>query len=154
VLTISGVDGLRKREGSVLGVSKWLELDQALVDAFAEVTRDDFWIHIEPERAKADAPFGGTIVHGLFTLSLGPGFSYELYEVTGFQFSVNYGFERIRFPAPVPTGSRVRMKAELSAVEVREGGAKTRITQTFECSGSEKPVCVAEAIVSYFLDAP
>jgi acyl dehydratase len=148
MLTIEGVEGLRERLGTELGVSGWLELPQSDVDAFAAVTRDEYWIHTAPERARA-GQFGGTIVHGLMTLGLGPGFSYEIYEVTGFAVGVNYGYGKVRFPAPLPVGSRLRMRAALTAVEEVRDGTQTTVTQTFECEGLERPVCVAESLARY-----
>jgi acyl dehydratase len=118
---------------------------QERIDAFAESTEDFQWIHVDAERAK-DTPFGGTIAHGLFTLSLGPRFSYELFEVSGFTFGLNYGYGKVRFPAPVPVGSRLRMRATLQAVEDVPGGVQFAILQTFEIEGGAKPVCVAEAL--------
>jgi acyl dehydratase len=148
-LTIAGVDDLRARVGQELGVSSWHEVAQDEIDAFAQVTGDDYWIHVDPERARS-TPFGSTIAHGLLTLSLGPRFSYEIYEVGGVDFAVNYGYGRVRFPAPVPVGSRVRMRAELTAVDEVPGGVQVTVTQTFEREGAEKPVCVAEALGRYF----
>jgi acyl dehydratase len=148
-LTIAGVEDLRARVGQELGVSAWHEVDQGEIDAFAKVTGDDYWIHVDPERARS-TPFGSTIGHGLLTLSLGPRFSYEIYEVSGVDFAVNYGYGRVRFPAPVPVGSRVRMRAELTAVDEVSGGVQVTVTQTFEREGAAKPVCVAEALGRYF----
>ncbi|HKG03892.1 MAG TPA: MaoC family dehydratase, partial [Conexibacter sp.] len=115
-LALHGVEELRSRLGQELGVSGWHEVTQEEIDAFAQVTGDDYWIHVDPDRARS-TPFGSTIAHGLLTLSLGPRFSYEIYEVTGVAFGVNYGFGRVRFPAPLPVGSRVRMRATLTAVD-------------------------------------
>jgi acyl dehydratase len=150
VRTINGVEELQGLVGEELGVSEWLTIDQAEVDTFATTTRDEYWIHTDPERAAKDSPFGGTILHGLFTLSLGPGFSYEIYEIKGFGVGVNYGYGKVRFPAPVPVGSRVRMRAALTAVDEVGGGIQVTVTQTFECEGTEKPVCVAESLARLF----
>jgi acyl dehydratase len=145
MLTISGLDELRNKVGEELGVSEWHEVTQERIDAFAEATGDDQWIHVDPERA-ADTPFGGTIAHGLYTLSLGPRFGYDMFTLEGVTFGVNYGYDRVRFPAPVPVGSRVRMRATLDSVDDVPGGVQFKVTQTFEIEGGEKPVCVAEAL--------
>ena len=150
-LTLHGVEELRSRLGQELGVSAWHQVTQEEIDAFAQVTGDDYWIHVDPDRARS-TPFGSTIAHGLLTLSLGPRFSYEIYEVTGVAFGVNYGFGRVRFPAPLPVGSRVRMRATLTAVDDVPGGVQITVTQTFQRDGSDKPVCVAEALGRMFTD--
>src|SRR6478736_8103783 len=112
MLTISGPEELKAKVGEELGVSDWHEVTQERVNAFAEATEDFQWIHVDEERAK-DTPFGGTIAHGLYTLSLGPKFSYDLFEVAGVAFGLNYGYEKVRFPAPLPVDSKVRMRATL-----------------------------------------
>jgi acyl dehydratase len=145
MLTITGPDELRAKIGEELGVSEWHEVTQEAVNAFAESTEDFQWIHVDPERAK-DTPFGGTIAHGLYTLSLGPKFSYAMFSLEGFSFGLNYGYDRVRFPAPVPVGSRIRMRATLSKVDEVPGGLQMTITQTYETEGGEKPVCVAESL--------
>src|SRR5437764_13289252 len=134
MLTSTGPDELRAKIGSELGVSDWHEITQERVNAFAEATEDFQWIHVEPERAK-DTPFGGTIAHGLYTLSLGPKFTFELFSIDGFAFGLNYGYGKVRFPAPVPVGSRVRMRATLSNVEDVPGGVQITVTQMFETEG-------------------
>ena len=149
MLTINGIADLRERVGQELGVSEWYEITQERIDAFARDTGDTYWIHTDPERARS-TPFGSTIAHGLLTLSLGPMFSYEIYKVTGIDFGVNYGYGRVRFPAPLPVGSRVRMRAKLSNVEEVPGGIQVTVTQTFEREGHDKPVCVAEALGRMF----
>ena len=143
--TINGIDELKTRVGDELGVSDWREVAQADIDAFAEVTGDDQWIHVDPERAK-DTPFGGTIAHGYFTLSLAPVFSYELFELTGVAMGINYGTNKVRFPAPLPVGSKVRMRMALQDVSDIPGGAQLTMLLTFEREGGEKPVCVAETL--------
>jgi len=145
MITINGLDELKAKVGEELGVSEWHEVTQEKIDEFARVTGDDQWIHVDPERAK-DTPFGGTIAHGFYTLSLGPAFSYKMFTLEGFAFGVNYGANRVRFPAPLPVGSKVRMRAELTLVEDVPGGAQLTVTQTFEREGGEKPVCVAESL--------
>jgi acyl dehydratase len=145
VLTINGIDDLKSRVGQELGVSDWHEVTQEKVDEFARVTGDDQWIHVDPERAK-ETPFGGTIAHGYYTLSLGPRFSYDMFTMEGIAFGLNYGLGKVRFPAPLPVGSKVRMRATLSDVSDIPGGVQMTITQTYEIDGGEKPVCVAEAL--------
>jgi len=145
MLTISGIDELKTKVGEELGVSDFYEVTQERIDAFAEASGDHQWIHVDPERA-SETPFGGTIAHGLFTLSLGPRFGYDMFTIENVAFALNYGFGRVRFPAPVPVGSRLRMRATLSAVDDVPGGVQFTVTQTFEIEGGEKPVCVAEAL--------
>ena len=147
--TLTGPDEVKAAVGQELGVSDWYEVTQATIDEFAEVTGDHQWIHVDPERA-AQTPFGGTIAHGLFTLSLGPKFSYEIMDMQGFAFGVNYGYGRVRFPAPLPVGSKVRMRAALTNVDDVPGGIQITVTQTFEREGEEKPVCVAESLARLF----
>jgi acyl dehydratase len=150
VRTINGLDELNRLVGEELGVSDWLKIDQAEVDTFATTTGDEYWIHTDPERARRESPYGGTILHGLFTLSLGVGLGREIYAIEGFGVGVNYGYQKVRFPAPVPVGSAVRMRATLAAVDEVAGGVQVTVTQTFECEGSEKPSCVAESVVRLF----
>jgi acyl dehydratase len=145
MLTISGIDELKAKVGEELGVSEWREVTQDAIDAFAEVTGDHQWIHVDPERA-AQTPWGGTIAHGLYTLSLGPQFTFALFTIEGFAFGLNYGYNKVRFPAPLPVGSRVRMRAALTSVEDVPGGVQLTITQTFEREDEDKPVCVADAV--------
>ena len=146
---INGLDGLKSRVGEELGVSEWHEVTQERVDAFAEATGDFQWIHVDPERAK-ETPFGGTIAHGLYTLSLGPKFSYDMFTVEGIAFGLNYGYNKVRFPAPLPVGSQVRMRATLSEVTDIPGGVQMVVTQTFERDGGDKPVCVAESVARVY----
>ena len=149
MLTVNGIDDLKTRIGDELGVSEWHEVTQQDIDTFAEVTGDDQWIHVDPERAK-ETPFGGTIAHGYYTLSLAPKFSYELFKLDGVAFGLNYGLNKVRFPAPLPVGSKVRMRMELQSVEDIPGGAQITMKLTFEVDGGEKPVCVAEALSRVF----
>jgi acyl dehydratase len=142
---INGLEELKGKVGAELGVSDWVEVTQEAIDAFADATGDHQWIHVDPERAK-DTPFGGTIAHGLYTLSLGPQLSYSLFEVQGVAFGLNYGYNKVRYPAPLPVGSKVRMRATLTAAEDIPGGLQMTVTQTFEREGGDKPVCVAESV--------
>jgi acyl dehydratase len=149
MLTINGIDDLKAREGQELGVSEYKTIDQASIDKFADATDDHQFIHVDPEKAKA-TPFGGTIAHGLFTLSLGPVLNAEVWTITNVAFALNYGYEKVRFPAPVPVDSKLRMRATLAEVTDVAGGVQVRVTQTFEIEGGEKPVCVAESLVRVY----
>ena len=144
--TISGLEELKAAEGQVLGTSDWHEVTQADVDAFAEVTGDDQWIHVDVERAK-ETPFGGTIAHGYFTLSLIPLLSRQVFGMEGFKFALNYGLNRVRFPAPMPVGQKVRCTVKVAEVQEIPGGAQTMMEMTLEREGGEKPVCVAQTLV-------
>ena len=149
MLTISGIDELRAKVGEELGVSEWHEVTQDEIDAFADATGDHQWIHVDPDRA-AETPFGSTIAHGLYTLSLGPRFTFALFTLEGFAFGLNYGYNKVRFPAPLPVDSRLRMRATLASVDDVAGGVQLTITQTFEREGEEKPVCVAESVARMY----
>ena len=147
--TITGLEELKKAEGEELGVSEWHEVTQKDIDAFADATGDHQWIHVDPDRAK-DTPFGGTIAHGYYTLSLAPMLSDEVLKMEGFAFALNYGLNKVRFPAPVPVDSKIRMRAVLSSVEDVQGGVQLTTTCTFEVEGGEKPVCVARTIARLY----
>jgi len=144
------IAALKEAAGEHLGYSDWLEITQGRVDAFADATGDHQWIHVDPERAARSA-LGGTIAHGLFTLSLAPAMTAALLSFEGFAFALNYGYNRVRFPAPLPVGARVRMRATLANVEDIRGGAQITIVQTFEREGAEKPVCVAESLARVYV---
>ena len=146
---INGMDELKAAAGEELGYSEWHEIDQDAVNAFADVTGDHQWIHIDAERAK-DTPFGGTIVHGYFTLALAPVVGAEIVSFSGFNFVLNYGLDKVRFPAPVPVGSKVRAKATISEVTDVSGGVQVTQVLTFEIEGGEKPVCVAETLARFY----
>lgn len=148
-LIIDGFEGLRARVGEELGVSEWLEITQADVTAFAKLTGDEYWLHTDPERA-AQTEFGGTIAHGFLTLSLAPRFMYEILTIEGIGITVNYGAQRLRFPAPLPVGDRVRMRIQLRSVEETAGGVRSTMLLTFEREGGDKPVCVAEWLGQHF----
>ena len=149
MLTLNGLDQVKAHVGKELGVSDWHLVTQEAIDEFADVTGDDQWIHIDPERAK-ETPFGGTIAHGYYTLSLAPMFSYKMFAMNGFAFGVNYGLNRVRFPSPMPVGGRVRMRAKLAGVEEIAGGAQIITELTFEREGGDKPVCVAESLARVY----
>ena len=146
---IEGIDGLKAKAGEHLGYSDWVEVTQDQVNRFADATGDHQWIHVDVERAKA-GPFGGPIAHGYLTLALGPGLLPTIIEVTGISMGVNYGANKIRFPAPVPVGSKVRLGAKLLAVEDVPGGAQGTVELTFEVDGAAKPSCVAEVLYRYY----
>jgi acyl dehydratase len=147
--TISGLDELKRAEGEDLGTSDWHEVTQEAIDAFADVTGDHQWIHVDRERAK-ETPFGGTIAHGYYTLSLAPMFMDQIFGLDGFAFAVNYGLDKVRFPAPLPVGSRVRMHAKLTRLDEVPGGAQMTVEATFEREGGDKPVCVAQTLARVY----
>lgn len=136
-------------EGTVLGPSSWILIDQARVDGFAEVTGDHQWIHVDIERSKS-GPFGGTIVHGYLTMSLVNLVLPELVEVRGFSHAVNIGADRLRFLSPVKVGSRVRASGEIISVEEKGGGIQQVVRVTMEVEGSEKPACMIDTISRYY----
>ena len=148
-VVFNGIEDLKSRVGEEIGVSDWLEVTQEDVDTFAEVTGDDQWIHVDPERAKA-TPFGGTIVHGFFTIALAPRFSYALWSIDNVAFALNYGLNKVRFPAPFAVGSKVRMRVSVQSVDDIPGGAQLTVVNTFEVQGSDKPVCVAEQVTRIY----
>ncbi|WP_213450168.1 MaoC family dehydratase [Rhizomonospora bruguierae] len=139
------IEALTAAAGEHLGYSDWHPVDQARVTAFAEVTEDPQWIHVDPERAR-QGPFGGTVAHGFLTLSLLPMLAREVYRVEGARMGVNYGLDRVRFPAPLPTGSRVRGGFLLARVDPVAGGVQVHAEVTVECEGGTKPVCVANTL--------
>jgi acyl dehydratase len=145
----TGADDLKAAVGEELGYTDWLEVDQKRIDLFAEATGDHQWIHVDPEKA-ATGPFGTTIAHGYLTLSLLPLFGPQLIKVEGVKMGVNYGTNKVRFPAPVPVGSRVRASFEVGSVDEFDGGAQVTMTATVEREGGEKPVCVAEVVFRYY----
>lgn len=140
-------------EGQSLGHSAWRTVTQDDVDTFAKLTGDEQWIHVDPQRA-ADGPFGHTIVHGYFTLSLSTIFLDEVIRVTGAQVVLNYGSDRVRYPSPVPVGSRVGAAVELLAVRPLDGGVQGTYRLTFEVEGARKPGCVADIVYRYYADLP
>ena len=146
---IDGIDGLKAKVGEHLGYSDYVEITQEQVNQFADATGDHQWIHIDVERAKA-GPFGGPIAHGYLTLSLGPALSPQIMAVTGVAMGVNYGCNKVRFPSPVPVGSKLRLGAKLLQVEDVAGGAQVTMEFTFEIEGAPKPSCVAEVVFRYY----
>ena len=138
---------LRQLQGQELEPSRWVTVDQELIDTFARATFDDQWIHVDPERAGRESPFGGTIAHGMLTLSLVPRLALELLELTDAPMVINYGLNRVRFPAPLPAGKRVRVSLQLAGLEEVKGGVRVTCSCAVEAEGSEKPVCVAELLL-------
>ncbi len=147
------VADLASRAGQVLGHSSWRQVTQAEVDTFATLTGDEQWIHVDPHRAKS-GPFGTAIAHGYFTLSLTTEFLDEVLSVTGTHLVLNYGSDRVRYPAPVPVGSRVRALVELATVKPVDGGVQTTYRLTFEVEGQPKPGCVADIVYRYYSEFP
>ncbi len=147
---LDGIDAVRAAKGTHLGYSDWLEITQDRVNMFADATGDHQWIHTDVERARRESPFGGPIAHGYLTLGLTNFFLPQIVEVRGVSMGVNYGVNKVRFPAPVLVGSRVRAGAELVDVEDIAGGVQTTMRVTVEIEGSDKPACVAEMISRWY----
>jgi acyl dehydratase len=146
-ITVNGIEEMKGLLGRQIGPSDWREVTQEDVNAFADVSGDHQWIHVDVERAKAESPFGTPVAHGNLTLSMIDGFRPQLLEADGFKLAVNYGWNKIRFPAPVPVGSRIRVTMEVLSVD-DVGGGWHQIVQrwTVEVEGNEKPACVAESV--------
>ena len=142
------LDELPNHVGERLGASGWHEVTQEQVRLFADATGDHQWIHLDQERAAA-GPFGGTIAHGFLTLSLAPVLVHEVFDVPDARITINYGLNRVRFPAPLPVGSRVRADVTCVAVDEVPGGVQVTLAVTFEREGGGKPVCVAELLLRY-----
>ncbi|MEU8542861.1 MaoC family dehydratase [Streptomyces sp. NPDC048717] len=145
----TSAEELRAAVGEQLGYSDWLEIEQERIDRFADATGDHQWIHVDPERAAA-GPFGRTIAHGYLTLSLLPALVPQVMRVEGMKMGLNYGTEKVRFPAPVPVGSRLRATAVLTEVREAGGGVQVTAKVTVEREGGDKPVCVAESVSRYY----
>jgi len=150
-VVIPSISALKSFVGQRLGPSDWKTVSQEQIEAFAQATGDHQWIHVDVERARRESPFGGPIAHGYLTIALAPVLLPELVDVRGVRMAVNYGLEKMRLPAPVPSGARVRLWAELKNVrEMPSGAARTTIGLTFEVEGSSKPACTADAVYLYF----
>lgn len=147
--TVQGIDTFKDLVGKHLGYSGWHLIDQAQVNLFADATGDHQWIHVDAERAAA-GPFGGTIAHGYLTLSLIPAMTFEVLPRQTGGMGVNYGLNRVRFPAPVPSGSRVRGSFRVESVEEADWGHQVTMAATLEREGGDKPVCVAELVFRYY----
>jgi acyl dehydratase len=145
---VNGIDELKAKVGEHLGHSEWLEVGQDRINTFADATDDHQWIHTDPERAAA-GPYGTTIAHGYLTLSLLIPLWTELLEVRGVKMNINYGLNKVRFPAPVPAGSKIRLGATLAAVNDIPGGAEAVVDAVIEREGGDKPVCVAQGIYRF-----
>jgi acyl dehydratase len=144
---VNGIDGVKELLGRQVGPGEWRQVTQEDINAFADLSGDHQWIHVDVERAAKESPFGTTIAHGNLTLSLIDGFRQDLIESSGFKLGVNYGWNRVRFPAPVPAGSRVRASAEVTEVEEVGDGWWQIVTRfTLEIEGGEKPCCVADSV--------
>jgi acyl dehydratase len=150
VKTYEQLSDLKPLVGTVIGTSDWLQVDQARIDQFAAVTGDDQWIHVDPKRAAAGM-FGSTVAHGFLTLSLLPFFTRSSHQVKGIRMTVNYGMNKVRFPAPVPVNSRLRAHYKLMSFEPIEGGVQMVTEVSIEREGSGKPVCVAESVSRAYL---
>jgi acyl dehydratase len=149
-----GIDDLKALTDQVVGPSEWREVTQETIDSFAELTGDHQWIHTDVERARTESPFGTTIAHGNLTLSLIDGMRGGLNDWSGFKMGVNYGWNKVRFPAPVPSGARLRCYAQVVEVTEVGGGWYQVVTRfTVEIDGSEKPACVADSVGRLLVDA-
>ena len=147
--TVSSPDEFHALSGEHLGWSDWLVVDQARVNLFADATDDHQWIHVDPARA-AQGPFGGPIAHGYLTLSLIPGMIHEVLNVEGITFGVNYGCNKVRFPAPVKVGAKLRLGASVGSVEKVEGGVQVVLDVTLATEDADKPSCAAEVVYRYY----
>jgi acyl dehydratase len=142
---VNGIEGMQSLVGQEVGPSEWRQITQAEIDAFAELSGDHQWIHVDVEKAKTESPFGTTIAHGNLTVD---GFRNDLIAATGFALGVNYGWNKIRFPAPVPVDSKIRAKAEIVSIDEKGGGWWEYVTRfTVEVEGSEKPCFVGDSVV-------
>jgi acyl dehydratase len=146
----AGIADAKARIGQEIGVTDWMLIDQERVNAFAKVTGDEQWIHVDVERAKRESPFGGPIAHGYLTLSLLAKFAQECIAVEGVKLAVNYGLNRVRFASPVKVGSRVRARFVLGAVDDIPGGAQIVWQAVIEIEGSDKPACAAEMVTRWY----
>ena len=146
-ITVSGMEELKGLVGQTIGPSEWREVTQAAIDGFAEISGDDQWIHVDVERARTESPFGTTVAHGNLTLSMIDGLRKDLIQSEGFALGVNYGWNKVRFPAPVPVDSKVRASIEIVSVDDKGGGWHQVVQRwTVEVEGGEKPVCVADSV--------
>lgn len=148
-ITVNGLDELKKLAGSDLGTSEWIEVTQERIDTFADATGDHQWIHVDPERAK-EGPFGAPIAHGYLTLSLFIPLFTELLDVQGVTTKVNYGLSKVRFPAPVKAGSRIRLTAKLAEVEEVPGGVQITVEGAIEIEGGTKPAAVLQSLSRFY----
>lgn len=147
MLTVDKASDLAGHAGQLLGMSNWVEIDQAKINAFADLTGDRHWIHVDVERANREMPGGRTIAHGLFLLSLIPDLQHEIYAVERRGAGLNYGYDRVRFVSPVPVGSQVRLALALTGIEPHAQGTRVLTEATIEIKGSSKPALVANNIL-------
>jgi acyl dehydratase len=145
-IVLNGVEEVRAAVGRHLGFSEWVEITQERVNEFADATGDDQWIHVDVERAKRESPYGGPIAHGYLTMSLSNGLLPTVVVMEGFAMGINYGVDRVRFPAAVPVGARIRAAVELLEVTDVAGGVQTKMQVTMEVEGTDKPACVIESL--------
>ena len=149
-LIVDGLDGVRALAGRQLGPGEWLPITQERVNAFADATLDHQWIHVDVERARAESPFGGPIAHGYLTLALLPHLLWELIEVANVSTTINYGLNRLRYPAPVKVGGRIRLDVSVAAVEEIRGGVQCQLDCVLETEGGDKPALVAEVLFRWY----
>ena len=149
-ILIPNLEELKKMVGQEVGVSDWHQVTQEAINKFADATLDHQWIHINPERARKESPFGGPIAHGYYTLSLAPYLLGNVMDVKEKKMGVNYGLNKLRFTSPVPIPSRVRLRVALAEIEEIKGGVQATFNLQFEVEGKEKPACVAEAVYRYY----
>jgi acyl dehydratase len=147
---IAGLQELAALVGTEVAVSDWVGITQQRIDTFADATDDHQWIHVDPQRCRSDSPFGVPIAHGFLTLSLLPAMLEKSMRIDGLRLTINYGLNKLRFPAPVPVDSRVRGRMQLVSLEPIEGGAQVVWNVTVECEGATKPACVAEFVLRYY----
>jgi acyl dehydratase len=150
-VTVAGVDGVKRLVGRELGPTDWVLVSQEMVDLFADATGDHQWIHVDRERAAKESPYGGPVAHGYLTLSLIPRLLPQLTRLTGFSMGVNYGAEKVRFPSPVPVGSKLRARTVVDEVSDVPGGVQIRQTVTFEVEDAAKPACVATIVTRQYV---
>jgi acyl dehydratase len=153
LMTINGIGEAQALVGETIGPCEWREVTQQDIDDFGRLSGDEQWIHVDVERAKAESPFGQTIAHGNLTLSMIDGMRLALIATTGFKLGVNYGWNKVRFPAPVPAGSRIRATAEIVSLDEIGGGWYQQVTRfTVEVEGNDKPCCVADSVGRVLVD--
>jgi len=148
-VVLKGLAGLQERVGQEIGTSSWRTVRQDDIDTFAKLTGDEQWIHVDPERA-ASGPFGATVQHGFLTLGMATGLLWEVCTVDGFNVILNYGLNRVRFPAPLRVESRIRMHVAVAEVKPLDGGAEAVYRLTYEVEGQPKPCCVADLVFRYY----
>jgi acyl dehydratase len=144
------LEELKRLVGQELAVTEWLEVSQERINLYADATDDHQWIHVDPERARRESPYGATIAHGFLTLSLLPKIVSDAIQLSDLRMAVNYGLNRVRFPSAVRAGSRIRARIALQSIRDVEGATDATYAVTVECEGSEKPCCVAEWLARYY----